>query len=47
VAYIFDARRSREKFAPTLEELATTRTCGTLKEIVQVGDLTAVIGERP
>jgi hypothetical protein len=47
VAYVFDARRSREKFAPTLEELASTRMCGTLKEIVQVGDLTAVIGERP
>jgi hypothetical protein len=47
VAYIFDARRSREKFGPMLDELASTRTCGALKEIVQVGDLTAVIGERP
>jgi hypothetical protein len=47
VAYIFDARRSREKFAPTLEEIASSWTCGTLKEIVEVGDLIAVIGERP
>jgi hypothetical protein len=47
VAYVFDAQRSREKLAPMLEELATTRSYGVPTETLVVGGLTAVVLERP
>jgi hypothetical protein len=47
VAYIFDPRRSRGQLAPMLDELRTQETYGKPAETLQVGELTALILERP
>lgn len=47
VAYVFDAQRSREKLTAMLEELAKTKSYGTPTETLVVGNLTAVLLDRP
>jgi hypothetical protein len=47
VAYVFDAQRSREKLAAMLEEPEGAQRYGTMGETLVVGNLTAVVLDRP
>jgi hypothetical protein len=47
VAYIFDARRSREAFEKMLDKVMADEQVGSPRETLREGDLTAVILDRP
>jgi hypothetical protein len=47
VAYVFDARRSREQLESMREELATHGAYGAIGETLRSGDLTAIVLFRP